>query len=92
MWYVYIVRCRDDSLYCGITTNMKRRLEEHNGERPGGARYTRSRRPVRLVICVEQPDRSAASCLENRVQSLPRSRKIGFLRAMKEKLSAGCSD
>lgn len=48
-FFVYIVRCSDNSLYTGMTQNVEKRLRMHNGEIPGGARYTRSRRPVRLV-------------------------------------------
>ena len=47
--YVYLVRCSDDSLYCGWTTDLKRRIDAHNGHIPGGAKYTRGRRPVTLV-------------------------------------------
>ena len=45
-WWVYLVQCSDQSLYVGITTDLNRRLQEHNGETRGGARYTRARRPV----------------------------------------------
>lgn len=92
MWYVYLVRCADDTLYCGITTDVQRRLDEHNGLKPGGARYTQSRRPVCLELYVEQPDRSAASSLEKKIQKLPRSRKMAFLAAMQgEGAGALCS-
>ena len=63
MWYVYLLRCADATLYCGVTTDMERRLREHNaGSR--GAKYTRARRPVELVCCVAQPDASSACRLE----------------------------
>ena len=45
----YSLRCADDSLYCGWTTDLERRMEAHNGHVPGGAKYTRGRRPVTLV-------------------------------------------
>lgn len=48
-WYVYMVRCADGSYYTGITQDHFRRLDQHNGKRPGGAKYTRSRRPVKMV-------------------------------------------
>lgn len=48
-WFVYVVRCADDTLYTGITTNTLRRINEHNAGTPPGARYTRSRRPVTLA-------------------------------------------
>ncbi|WP_297217956.1 GIY-YIG nuclease family protein [uncultured Desulfovibrio sp.] len=78
-WFVYLVRCADDSLYCGITTDVARRLAQHNGGLAGGARYTRSRRPVRLegVRCCE--DRSAALRLEARIKRAQRAQKPGLL-------------
>jgi putative endonuclease len=48
-WFVYIVRCADDTLYTGITTGPARRMQEHNAGGPKGARYTHPRRPVSLV-------------------------------------------
>lgn len=48
-WQVYLVECADHTLYCGVTKDTERRVAQHNGEKRGGARYTRSRRPVRLV-------------------------------------------
>lgn len=83
MWYVYLVRCADGTLYCGVTTDVARRLEEHNaGNR--GARYTRSRRPVRLVCCAACADRASAQRLEWEVKRQPRARKIAFLTARAE--------
>ena len=72
MWYVYLLRCADATLYCGVTTDMERRLREHNaGSR--GAKYTRARRPVELVCCVAQPDASSACRLEREVKQRPRA-------------------
>lgn len=68
-WYVYIVRCSDNSLYTGITTDVERRILEHNSG-PKGARYTRSRRPVALVYCEQAASRSAATCRENHIKKL----------------------
>ena len=48
-WFVYLVRCADDTFYTGVTTDLARRLRQHNGEIRGGAGYTRGRRPVTLV-------------------------------------------
>lgn len=80
MWYVYLLCCADGTLYCGVTTDVARRLDEHNaGNR--GARYTRSRRPVRLVCCAAQADRASAQRLEWEVKRQPRVRKIAFLLA-----------
>ncbi|MDP4010833.1 MAG: GIY-YIG nuclease family protein, partial [Candidatus Roizmanbacteria bacterium] len=48
-YFVYILQCADNTYYTGITTDMKRRLKEHNGKVKGGAKYTRVRTPVKLV-------------------------------------------
>ena len=59
MWFVYILRCSDDSLYTGITTDVKRRVKEHN-EGKKGSKCSRSRLPVELVYEEKVPDRSSA--------------------------------
>lgn len=76
---VYILRCADDSLYTGITTDLKRRIDEHNGTLPGGAKYTIPRRPVELVYCAEFPNRSTASAEEYRLKKLSRKEKESFI-------------
>jgi putative endonuclease len=75
MYVVYIVECRDGSLYTGITTNIHRRIREHN-ESSRGASYTRSRRPVvlRFSRCVS--NRSAALQLEIDIKRLRRFEKM----------------
>lgn len=78
-WFVYLLRCADDSLYCGITTDVERRLAQHNGQLAGGARYTRSRRPVRLEACRVCADRSSALRLEACIKRVPRQEKFGRL-------------
>ncbi len=79
MPYVYLLRCADDSLYCGWTTDVQRRLAEH---RCGAAsRYTRSRLPVRLAWCAAQPDRAAALREELRIKRLPRAAKLALIEA-----------
>ena len=74
-WWVYMLHCADGSLYTGITTDLSRRLAEHNGERAGGARYTRCRRPVTLVWQESARDRSSALRREAELKRLPRRRK-----------------
>lgn len=74
-WVVYLLRCADGSYYTGITTAIQRRLAEHNGERAGGARYTRSRRPVQLVWQQTVANRSEAAKQEYRVRRLHRAQK-----------------
>ena len=62
-WYLYILRCADQSLYAGITTDVARRIKEHN-ESKRGARYTRARRPCTLLIQWEYDNRSQATKAE----------------------------
>lgn len=76
IWYVYLLECADGSLYCGVTTNPERRVLQHNGHGAGGARYTRSRRPVVLRACAPCQDRSAALKLEHYLRTLPRHKKL----------------
>jgi len=73
-WYIYIVRCGDNSLYTGITKDLEKRIMEHNSG-PKGAKYTRSRRPVALVYSEEAPSRSAATSREHHIKKFKKSRK-----------------
>lgn len=77
-WYVYIVECADGSLYTGITTDVSRRLLEHNYSFKA-AKYTRSRRPVRMVWSKEVSDRSHASKEEYRIKKLSRKKKLDLI-------------
>ena len=77
MWYVYLAECNDGTFYCGVTTDVERRISEHNGSKKG-ARYTRSRRPVRLVGFKEVASRSEALIVENKVKKMNRTRKAEF--------------
>lgn len=79
IYFVYLLRCADGSLYCGVTTQPSRRVRQHNGELSGGGRYTRSRRPVRLVACRTCSGRREALLLEARLKRLPRDRKLDAL-------------
>ena len=74
-WQVYLVRCADGTLYCGVTTDPARREAMHNGLLPGGAKYTRSRRPVVLEAVSPRMGRSGALRLEAAVKKLPAVRK-----------------
>ena len=78
-WYVYLLECADGTLYCGVTTDLDRRLSEHNGELPGGAKYTRSRRPVALAASAPFPDRSTALKMERTIKRTNRARKKALL-------------
>jgi putative endonuclease len=72
VWYVYMVRCRDGSLYCGVARDVLRRIDEHNNS-TRGSRYTRARRPVALAWRKRLASRSAACREEARIKSLPKS-------------------
>jgi putative endonuclease len=79
-WHVYLLSCADGTLYCGMTNDLARRLAEHNGEpAAAGARYTRSRRPVRLAACAPCADKPAALRLELAVKKRPRAAKLAYL-------------
>jgi putative endonuclease len=77
VWFCYVVECADGTLYAGITTELERRLALHN--RGVASRYTRGRRPVRLVHAERYPDRAAASRREHEIKSLPRLSKRRLL-------------
>ena len=80
MYYVYIVKCADDTLYTGIATKLERRIEEHNSSNKG-AKYTRARRPVRLVYQEEYPDRSSASKREYEIKkTMTRAEKLQLIK------------
>ena len=74
-WCVYIVRCADNSLYTGITTDLERRLFEHNNAK-NGAKYTRPRRPVMLVYQEMADSRSQASKREREIKNLTQQQKL----------------
>ncbi len=76
-WVVYLVRCSDQSLYCGISADLKNRLAEHNSGK--GARYTRSRRPVELVGFSRAMTKSDALKLEYKIKQAPADIKISEL-------------
>ncbi|GAA3947104.1 GIY-YIG nuclease family protein [Allohahella marinimesophila] len=78
-WYVYMLECADGSFYTGITTDWQRRELEHNESDKLGAKYTRARRPVRLVWLEPQPDRAAASKREYALKRWSRTRKLKMI-------------
>ena len=75
IYWVYIVACADGTFYTGIATDVARRLREHNGDKPNGARYTSTRRPVRLVYQAAFANRADASKEEYRIKQLSRADK-----------------
>lgn len=76
--YVYMLQCADGTLYTGITTDMNRRIEEHNSS-PLGAKYTKARRPVLLVWSEECETRSDASKRERQIKKLTREEKVQLI-------------
>ena len=77
--WVYLLRCRDGSLYCGWTSNLDRRLRAHGAGR--ASRYTASRLPVSLALAQPMPDRSAARREEARIKRLTRAQKLALVAA-----------
>jgi len=75
---VYIVECADHTLYTGWTTDIERRLKLHNAGQ--GAKYTRSRAPVRLVYLEPQPDQSSARRREREIKQLRRAQKLELIK------------
>lgn len=77
MYYVYILECSDSSLYTGITNNLEKRLKKHNSGK--GAKYTRSRLPVKLLAFEPAIDRSAALKREIEIKKLTREEKLEII-------------
>jgi len=82
MWYLYILRCRDNSLYTGITTDVEKRLEAHRSGK--GAKYTRGRGPLELVYREQCGDHSAALKREAEIKRLSRDEKLKLIQNPEE--------
>lgn len=80
IWFLYMVQCSDGTLYTGITNDLEKRVEAHNSGKDG-ARYTKSRRPVKLVYSEQAESKSAAARLEYRIKKLPRSKKKRMIKS-----------
>jgi len=79
-YFVYMVQCSDDTLYTGIATDVKRRLQEHNNS-DKGAKYTKVRRPVKLVYSEASENRSSATKREIAIKKLSREKKLELINA-----------
>lgn len=77
-WFVYILRCNDDTLYTGITTELDRRINEHNTSKQAAA-YTRARRPVELVYSETHHSRANASKREYEIKQFTRAQKLALI-------------
>lgn len=82
MYYTYILRCADSSLYTGITTDPARRFAEHSGKKSGGAKYTASRHPICMEAVWRAPDHPAAARLEYRIKTLSKPEKEQLIRGV----------
>ena len=82
-WYLYLIRCRDGSLYTGITTDVARRFAEHRGKGAGGAKYLKGRGPLELVLRRKVGSRSLALRVEQKVKKLPKARKEKLIKGRK---------
>ncbi len=78
-WFVYILKCSDDTLYTGITTDLERRIDEHNNS-PKGAKYTRVRKPVELIYSEMVDNKSLASKREYEIKKLSREQKLELIK------------
>lgn len=77
-WFVYILRCSDNSLYTGITNNIEKRYTAHNQGK--AAKYTRSRTPVKLLATSSKMDRVSAMRLELKIKKQPKEKKLSVLK------------
>jgi putative endonuclease len=77
-WKVYLVKCADNSLYCGITIDLIARITKHNTAK--GAKYTQSRLPVELMAASRELSKSAALTLEHYIKQQPAAKKIAALK------------
>jgi predicted GIY-YIG superfamily endonuclease len=77
MYYVYILKCGDGSLYTGIAVDVQRRLRQHQSGK--GAKYTRSHLPVSLVYQEPQPDKPSALRREMAIKKLSHAQKLGLI-------------
>ena len=83
-WLIYILECGDGSLYCGITNNLEKRLKQHKGEIQGGAKYTRSHWPCKLVYKEKSASRSEAAQREIVIKNMSRDEKQALINLVSE--------
>ena len=84
-WFVYLLRCSDNSLYTGITTELDRRIKEHNQDNIKGAKYTRVRRPVSLAYTELAETRSQANQREHQIKKLNKQSKERLVKSFLNK-------
>ena len=86
-WLIYILKCVDGSLYCGITNNIEKRLKQHKGEIIGGAKYTRSHWPCKLVYKEKSASRSEALKREAIIKKMSKVEKQTLINSLKQDLN-----
>ena len=86
-WLIYILECRDGSLYCGITNDIEKRLKQHKGEIIGGAKYTRSHWPCKLVYKEKSASRSEALQREIIIKKMSKDEKQALINLVSENIS-----
>ena len=86
-WLIYILECRDGSFYCGITNNLEKRLKQHKGEIKGGAKYTRSHWPCKLVYEEKSASRSEALKRETIIKKMSKVEKQTLINSLKQDLN-----
>ena len=86
-WLIYIIECRDGSLYCGITNNIEKRLKQHKGEIKGGAKYTRSHQPCNLVYKEKSASRGQALQREAIIKKMSKDEKQALINLVSENIS-----
>ena len=86
-WLIYILECGDGSFYCGITNNIEKRLKQHKGEIIGGAKYTRSHWPCKLVYKEKSASRSEALQREIVIKKMSRDEKQTLINLAGENIS-----
>lgn len=84
MHYVYLVRCKDNSLYCGQTSHLEKRIQEHNFSKTKSAKYTKGRRPVQLVYFEKIKTVSEALKREYAIKKLSKKQKELFIQRLRK--------
>tara|TARA_B110000305_G_C19121876_1_gene484720 strand:+ start:260 stop:532 length:273 start_codon:yes stop_codon:yes gene_type:complete len=79
-WYIYIIRCRNNSLYTGISTDVKRRFKEHSSDPKKGAKYLRGKGPLKLEWKQKVKDKSLAAKIEYHIKTLPKATKEDIIK------------
>ena len=87
-WWVYVALCNDGTLYAGCTTDLVRRERQHNGVKLGGAKYTASRRPVKIIAHTNCASRSEAQRLESMIKKMSRKEKFDWCAAHQRAINA----